>query len=94
MTKHFEPRYRLREPNVRAIRWTEETPMADLHDFTDGLVRTDDVTRNFAVYDIQAGRWRPFEYGDWIVEDGQTHTTMTHDQFVRYYEEAPDGEHP
>lgn len=89
MTKHFELRYRTRAPDVRAIRWTEDTPMADLHDFADGLVRADDVLRSFAVYDTALHEWLPFKYGDWLVTDDTHLTTMTHGEFVRYYEEVP-----
>lgn len=96
MTKHFEPRYRLRAPEIRAIRWTEDTPLADLHDFTDGgirIIRLDDETHEFAVFIPHSREWQSFDYGDWVGQDYYTVFTMSHDEFVRTYEEVSNGEH-
>lgn len=88
--------YRRRNNIVYAMRWTEETPVADLYDFTDGFVDHDDSIDNFTVYDTRHRRWMPFEYGDWIVDDNGTQFAVSNEDFERHYERDPDAEaeHP
>lgn len=85
------PRYRRKHPvPVCALRWTKDVTVSDLKDFCDGLVVADDVKRVFKVYDENTRVWHEFDYGDWIVDDNGLHP-MTHDRFVRVYEEVSDA---
>ncbi|MFJ9979685.1 penta-EF hand family protein [Streptomyces cyaneofuscatus] len=45
--------------------------MSELGDFANGLVRLNDVDREFAVYDRLHDTWVSFEYGDWIIRGVQ-----------------------
>lgn len=58
---------------VEAVRWEQSVPMKVLIEFTNHLVRMDDVNMIFNVYDRIDNKWNPFNYGDWIIKgtDGQ-----------------------
>lgn len=73
-------------PMIYAMRWTDDTPMADLHDFTDGLVRLNDISQEFFVYDAGFKMWRPFEYGDWVISDEGHFYPVPDDYFTNTYE--------
>lgn len=46
-------RYRKKPVEIEAVQWTEDTSMRELIDFTNGLVKLNDVDREFTVYDVQ-----------------------------------------
>lgn len=56
---------------VEAVQWTEDKAMVVLLDFTDHLVRLNDVGEEFYVYDRLHATWVRFEYGDWIIRGVQ-----------------------
>jgi hypothetical protein len=53
---------------IEAIQWTHDTTMRALKDFTNELVRINDVGDTFHVYDRLHDTWVKFQYGDWIVK--------------------------
>lgn len=65
------PVFRKRPVLVSAVQWTEDMSMSELHDFANGLVRLNDVDREFFVYDRLHDTWVSFEYGDWIIRGVQ-----------------------
>lgn len=88
--KHFT--YYTRRPySVAALHWTEDTTLADLSDFCDGLVIANDVAREFKVYNVFDKTWRAFGYGDWVVDEQTGLTPMSHERFMRLYEQDSDG---
>lgn len=64
-------RYRKRPVEIEAVQWTEDVPMRTLIDFTNGLVKLNDVDRDFHVYDRLHDTWVQFQYGDWIIKGVQ-----------------------
>ena len=81
---------------LMALRWTENTTVAHLNDFCDGLVVADDVKREFKVYNEACRQWLTFEYGDWIVDEPSTGLIpMRHERFMQHYElDQPDAPEP
>lgn len=53
---------------IRAMQWTRETTMRELQDFTNNLVRLNDVAEEFFAYDRLHDTWVKFDYGDWIIK--------------------------
>ncbi|KPI24604.1 hypothetical protein OV320_7809 [Actinobacteria bacterium OV320] len=49
------------------MQWTEDVSMSALAEFTNGLVKLNDVDRLFFVYDRLHDTWVKFEYGDYII---------------------------
>lgn len=64
-------RFRKKPVEIEAVRWTEDVALATLRDFTNGLVKLNDVDREFVVYDRLHDTWVKFEYGDWILKGVQ-----------------------
>ena len=65
------PTYRKKPVEIEAVQWTEELSMQALIDFTNGLVRLNDVDCDFKVYDRLHDTWVSFQYGDWIIKGVQ-----------------------
>ncbi|MFW3459696.1 hypothetical protein ACN24K_01715 [Streptomyces microflavus] len=65
------PRFRKKPVEIDALRWTEDVSMAALIAFANGLVKLNDVDREFAVYDRLHDTWVKFEYGDWVLKGVQ-----------------------
>jgi hypothetical protein len=59
--------FRKKPVQIEAVQWTENMSMRELIDFTNGLVKLNDVDRDFHVYDRLHDTWVKFEYGDWII---------------------------
>lgn len=53
---------------VEAVQWTRDTPMRELIEFTNHLVRLNDVEEEFYVYDRLHDTWIKFQYTDWIIK--------------------------
>lgn len=53
---------------VEAIQWREDMAMRELMDFTNDLVRLNDVNQQFYVYDRLHDTWVKFGYGDYIIK--------------------------
>lgn len=53
---------------IEAVQWTRETPMRELIEFTNHLVRLNDVEEEFYVYDRLHDTWIKFQYTDWIIK--------------------------
>lgn len=82
-------RFRKKPVEIDAVRWTEEVAMAELINFTNGLVKLNDVDREFTVYDRLHDTWVKFEYGDWILKGVQGEFyPCRHDVFEATYEEV------
>lgn len=64
-------RYRKKPVEIDAVQWTEDVSMRELIDFTNGLVKLNDVDRDFHVYDRLHDTWVQFQYGDWIIKGVQ-----------------------
>jgi hypothetical protein len=62
------PQFRKKPVEIEAVQWAEDEPMRMLIDFTNGLVRLNDVDREFHVYNRLHDTWVKFEYGDWIIK--------------------------
>lgn len=74
---------------VRAIRWADDVTVSDVVDFCDGLARR--AGDGWQLYDIEEAVWWPLLPGYWIVADDRSHYPLSHDWFVRYYEEVSDA---
>lgn len=81
-------RYRKRPVEIEAVRWTEDMPMRELIDFTNGLVQLNDVDRVFRVYDRLHDTWVSFGYGDWIIRGVQGELYPCRDDIFRQTYEA------
>jgi len=86
--------YRRRTYSVAAMRWTEDTALPDLVDFCDGQVKIDDPNMRFHVYNIRDHCWHQFHYGDWVVDEEDGLIPMSHERFMRLYEQDSDGSEP
>ncbi|MFJ4925287.1 hypothetical protein [Streptomyces sp. NPDC088736] len=64
-------RYRKKPIEIEAVQWTEDVSMRTLLDFTNGLVKLNDVDRDFHVFDRLHDTWVKFEYSDWIIKGVQ-----------------------
>lgn len=53
---------------VEAMQWTHDVPMKHLQQFTNHLVRLNDVGDEFYVYDRLHDTWVQFDWDDWIVK--------------------------
>lgn len=56
---------------VEAMQWTRNMARAPMIEFTNHLVRMDDVEEEFFVYDRLHDTWVEFEYDDWIIKGVQ-----------------------
>ncbi|MFF3998536.1 hypothetical protein ACFYX8_35170 [Streptomyces cyaneofuscatus] len=84
-------RYRKKPVEIEAARWTEDVSMAELIAFTNGLVKLNDVDREFTVYDRLHDTWVKFEYGDWIIKGLQGEFYPCRDDiFAATYEAVTD----
>lgn len=84
-------RYRKRPIEIEAVRWTEDESMRTLIDFTNGLVKLNDIDREFTVYDRLHDTWVKFEHGDWIIKGVQGEFyPCRNDVFAATYEEVTD----
>ncbi|WKW86114.1 hypothetical protein SEA_JONJAMES_140 [Gordonia Phage JonJames] len=61
--------YRLKPRRIQALQWTRGMAPAVMIQFTDDLVKINDVDDEFRVYNRQYNTWVPFYYGDWIVKN-------------------------
>jgi len=64
-------KFRKRPVHIEAMQWTRDVPMIALQDFTNNLVRLNDVDEEFFVYDRLHDTWVKFVYGDWIIRGVQ-----------------------
>lgn len=53
---------------VEVMQWTRDVPMKHLQQFTNHLVRLNDVGDEFYVYDRLHDTWVQFDWDDWIVK--------------------------
>lgn len=60
--------YRKKPLVVEALQWTRYTPPAEMIEFTNGLVKIDDVEEEFYVYDRLHDTWVQFFWGDYVIK--------------------------
>lgn len=85
--------YRRRRPVVLAMKYTTETPTADLADFCDGLLRGSNNTMIY-VYSIHRHEWITVRDGDWIVDDDGLHVMSDHQFTTTYERDEPHAAEP
>lgn len=87
-----EPKkYRKKPVTVEAVQWTRNDAPRKLIDFTNGLVKINDVEDEFRVYDRLHDVWIPFYWDDWIIRGTQGEFyPVRPDVFTEIYEEASD----
>lgn len=54
--------------SVEAMQWRDDMAMQELKDFTNDLVKLNDVNQEFYVYDRLHDTWVKFQYGDYIIK--------------------------
>lgn len=64
-------KYRKKPVEVESLQWTQDMTMQEMIDFTNYLVRLNDVDREFYVYDRLHNTWVQFDYGDFIIKGVQ-----------------------
>lgn len=67
MSNRIARRFRKKPVEIEAMKWTEKTTMSALIEFTNHLVRLNDVNEEFFVFDRLHNTWVKFQYGDWII---------------------------
>lgn len=80
---------------VEAIRWDRDMAMRKLMDFTNDLVKLNDVTEEFFVYDRLHDTWVKFQYGDYIIKGvkGEFYPVYK-DVFEETYRQCVEKEEP
>lgn len=53
---------------VEAMQWNHKTTMREMQEFTNNLVRLNDVDEEFYVYDRLHDTWVKFAWNDWIIK--------------------------
>lgn len=65
------PKFRKKPVEIEAMQWNSDVPMKEFEQFANYLIRADDVSDQFYVYDRLHDTWVEFEYGDWIIKGVQ-----------------------